>query len=288
MRAALSRTWTIPRRRVALLAAAALVALLALLWALPGGGPAGLFSRQDQTWQAMQSRGVWRVGLDPSFPPFEYLDENGVAVGYDVELARALAAEWGLEAEIVAVGFDSLMDAVQAGKVDSVVSAMPYDPRLTKNVAYSEPYFDAGLRLAVRAGSPIGSVDGLAGAAVAVEWGSAADMAGRRLQREGLALDLRPYETPDAALAALQAGEVDALIVDQVALRTAQAHGADVGAVGAPLESNPYVIVMPKRAATLQRRLAESLAALQARGVTARLEEHWFSSAAPRLSGDQE
>lgn len=287
MRAALRRPWPIPRRAV-LLAAAALLALLALLWALPGGGPGGLFTRQDQTWQAMQSRGAWRVGLDPSFPPFEYLDESGAAVGYDVELAHALAAEWGLEAEIVAIGFDSLLDAVRAGKVDSVVSAMPYDPRLTKDVAYSEPYFDAGLRLAVRAGSPLADVDDLAGAAVAVEWGSAADMAGRSLQREGVPLDLHPYETPDEALAALQAGEVDALIVDQVALRTAQAHGAAVEAVGEPLESNPYVIVMPKRAATLQKRLAESLAALQARGVTARLEDHWFAAAVPRPLDAQE
>ena len=50
------------------------------------------------------------------------LDEAGEPVGYDVDLARAIAAEWGMDVEIVALGFDSLLDAVAAGKVDSVVS----------------------------------------------------------------------------------------------------------------------------------------------------------------------
>ena len=90
--------------------------------------------RRDITWQAMQARRTWRVGMDPSFPPFESLDATGVPQGYDVELARKLAAGWGMEVEIVAIGFDSLVDALQAAKVDAIVSAYPYDARLTRDV----------------------------------------------------------------------------------------------------------------------------------------------------------
>src|SRR5688572_5553659 len=76
-----------------------------------------LFVRQDSNWAEMQARGTWRVGVDPSFPPFEDLDDAGVAVGYDLDLARAIAADWGLEAEIIPIGYDSLSDALQAGRI---------------------------------------------------------------------------------------------------------------------------------------------------------------------------
>ena len=100
--------------------------LLPALWGGVVGEQSHLllpFLRQDTTWQAIQQRGLWRVGLDPSFPPFELLDATGKVVGYDVALAEALAASWGGRVEIVAVGFDSLPDTLKAGKIDSIVSA---------------------------------------------------------------------------------------------------------------------------------------------------------------------
>jgi polar amino acid transport system substrate-binding protein len=236
-----------------------------------------LFTRQDSTWREMQARQSWRVGMDPSFPPFEYLDENGAAVGYDVDLARALAEAWGLEAEIVAIGYDSLSDALQAGRIDSVVSAFPYDPRATRDLWFSAPYFDAGLRLVVRAGSTITSTASLTNSNVAVEWGSMGDMVGRRLQREGIALELHPFSTPAEAITGLLDGPaIDALLIDQVSLRQAQGQGAAIIAVGPALESNPYVIAAPLRAFNLQEQIAATLERFAADGTLAELEARWF------------
>jgi polar amino acid transport system substrate-binding protein len=236
-----------------------------------------LFSREDATWMAMQGRGVWRVAMDPSFPPFQLLDEAGRPVGFDVDLAHALAEQWGLELEIVAMGYDSLLDAVKAGRVDSVVSAIPYDPRATQDYAFSTPYFEAGIRLVVRSGSPITGTAGLAGATLAAEWGSMGDMVGRRLQREDESIQLNPYATPDEAVAALvNDPAIHALLIDNVTLRQAQGSGAAIAAVGPALESNPYVIAMPLRAYTLHRQLEAALQRLQATGTLAELEDRWF------------
>lgn len=293
------------RGRWLLLAGAGLLLLALLLWLLwPGGdAPLAQFWRRDTTWEGMGRRGTWRVGLDPSFPPFEALDAGDRPAGYDVDLARTLAADWGLEVEIVPIGFDSLIDALQAAKIDAVVSAYPYDERLTRDVGYSQPYFDAGLRLVVREGSPIAGVADLAGKRVAVEWGSEGDMIGRQVQRnleaDGLSLTLVPFETPDEAVAALvgrgtrAAGDgsadaagapsadlmpdpVDALLVDGVTLRAAQAGGAALAAVGPALTSNPYVIVTPRRATELLQQVNTGLETLRREGVLAELEDRWF------------
>jgi len=254
-----------------------------LLWlAWPGGSsPLAQFWLGDQTWQQMERTGKWRVGMDPSFPPFEFLDETGAPAGYDVDLAHALAAQWGLEAEIVAVGFDSLPDALRAARIDSVLSAYPYDERLTRDFAFSTPYFDAGLQLAVPPGSPIAGVDDLAGARVAVEWGSLGDMVGRRLQRDGIAVEIAPYETPDEAMdaAATEPG-IAAVLVDAVSLRQAQGRGVALTAVGPVLESSPYVIVAPIRATDLHANLNAALETLRQEGALAALEERWFAAGA--------
>ncbi len=258
-----------------------IVAGLALLFWLQGSESTRLltrlFSRQDATWSEMQARTTWRVGLDPSFPPFEYLDDAGTAVGYDVDLASAIAEDWGLETDIVAIGYDSLVDALQAGRIDSVVSALPYDPRATRDIAYSAPYFESGVRLVVRAESALTSTASLNGSTVAVEWGSMGDMVGRRIEREGITLKLQPFSTPDEAVAGLlNDPTIDALLIDQVSLRQAQGQGNTLVAVGPVLESNPYVIASPLRAFDLQEQIAATLERFANDGTLAEIESRWF------------
>lgn len=272
------------RRRWAWIGGALLLLLLVI--ALLPDGPAARLLRQDATWHAMEQHGVWRVGVDPSFPPFETLDDAGNIVGFDVDMARAMAATWGLEVEFVAIGFDSLIDALIAGKVDSIVSALPLDPRLTKDIAYSEPYFEAGLRLVVPQASPIAvAADDadvfdaaalLDGHTVAVEWGSTGDMIGRQLTRDGAALTLAQYPTPQEAVDALVQGAAEALLVDNVTLREAQGQGAAIVAVGPALEGSPYVIAMPLRAHELHENVGTALETLRTSGAFDRLESTWF------------
>lgn len=253
-----------------------MVGLLALLFAPPSISPVSLLPAQDATWKAMQTRGTWRVGMDPSFPPFEELSEEGQVVGYDVDLARRMATEWGLEAEIIAIGYDSLLDALQADRIDSVVSALPYDPRETKDFRFSEPYFEAGIRLAAPVGSAIQGTDDLDGHTVAVEWGSMGDMVGRRLKREGVAIELAQFPTPAETIDALVAGKADAALIDNVTLREAQGRGAAIDAIGPALESNPYVIASPRKAGILGDQITETLQRFQVEGVMDELEFTWF------------
>jgi len=232
--------------------------LLALLLAKAISSGGFFFPFSDPIWSAMQSRGTWRVGMDPSFPPFESLDAEGKPAGYDLDLAQLFADEWGLQLEIVPIGFDSLLDALRTGQIDSVISALPFDPRTTQDVTYSEPYFEAGIRLAVRSSdaeqmrstdvfeelsrdmtaSAANGNEGnnnesngtsiqirknmaalLSGKEVAVEWGSMGDMVGRQLQRIDPTIELFPYETPNEVIIALQDNSnIGAVLIDNITL----------------------------------------------------------------------
>jgi len=122
------RRWAI----VAVLIVGLLIGALLLRQTVLSGG--------DRIWARIKQTGVWRVGMDPSFPPFENLDGiTGLPAGFDVDLARAIAARWGVRVEFVGVGFDQLMDAVVANRVDSAISALTVAPHRTEEMRFSEP-----------------------------------------------------------------------------------------------------------------------------------------------------
>lgn len=210
----------------------------------------------DRNWQRLQQGGALRVAIDPSFPPFDSVDAKGEAAGFDVDLARDLAQRIGVPIEFKSIAFDGLVDAVIAGKVDVVISAFPLDPRLTQDVRYSQPYFEAGLVLVVPEYSQASSVQAttdLIGRKVAVEWGSQGDAWGRE---QGL--DVLRLETPGEALNAAASGDADAAIVDAVTAALSLPVGLVVRQP--PLTSEPYVIILPRRAGKLADALDRALA----------------------------
>ena len=235
-----------------------------------------LLFRGDSALARIQQSGVWRVGMDPSFPPFENVDGTGQMQGLDVDLARAIAAHWGVKVELVSMGFDQLLDAVAAKRIDSAISGMTVVDYRTKDVSFSSPYIEAGLVLAVPHGSAVHGTADLAGRRVAVEWGSEGDGEARTLQK--LLADAPPQlvlrESSDEALAAVAAGDADAAIVDAITL--ALYRNADLVAVGAPLQSDPYVVVVPARSPQLLQAVNDALSALAADGTLATLKARWL------------
>jgi ABC-type amino acid transport substrate-binding protein len=263
------------------------IALAALVLTLAWLRPGPLSGTRDATWARIEQTGVWRVGMDPSFPPFENYDSvTGQPAGLDVDLVNAIAAHWGVRAEIAGVGFDQLIDAVAAHRLDSAVSGLPAFPDRTRDLAFSSPYVEAGIVLAAPPGSPIRGPDDLGGKRVAAEWGSQGDAQARALQKRlegGFELVLR--ESPDAALAAVENGAADAVITDAISLALYRQGGGTLNTVGAPLLSDPYVIVVPKDAPELLRAVNDALAALASDGALDEIRARWLDGREPGASG---
>lgn len=260
-------------RRYRLLAglglAAALLLLAVLLWRSGLGG-------RDVVWARIQETGVWRVGMDPSFPPFEFLDADGRPVGLDVDLAEAIAATWGVRVQIVGVGFDELMDAVHVHRVDSALSALPIVPHRTRDVSFSDPYIEAGLMLVVPETSDLQGTEDLRGRRLAVEWGSSGDAEARALGRQWDGeLELVLRDSTPAALAALLAGEADAALADAISLAL-YSRRDQLRTVGPPIVSDPYVVVVPADAPRLLQAVNRALEQLRNDGTLAEIHRRWL------------
>ena len=73
---------------------------------------------------------VYPVAVSCDYPPLEYIDDNGNAVGYEVELIKAVAEEMGIKVEIANVSFDGIIAGVQGGQYDIGASGLQMKERL--------------------------------------------------------------------------------------------------------------------------------------------------------------
>lgn len=90
------------------------------------------------------------LGTNAEFEPFEYRDDNGDVVGFDIEIAKRIAADLGKELVIDDMAFDSLVAALQTGKVDFVAAGMSNTEDRRKNVDFSDDYYIASQVIVVK------------------------------------------------------------------------------------------------------------------------------------------
>lgn len=88
--------------------------------------------------------GTLRIGVTGAQPPFNVRARDGSLIGYEVELANALAGSMGVEAAFVEMPFGDLLGALESGQVDIVMSGMTMTPRRNLQAAFIGPYIVSG------------------------------------------------------------------------------------------------------------------------------------------------
>ena len=113
------------------------------------------------------------IGTDNPFKPFEWIDENGDLVGFDVDLMNAIAEDQGFTVEWQAVGWDSAIAGCQSGQYDGMIAgASITDERKANGWIFSDGYFNASQSFAVAAGSSFAALEDLQGAVIVVKIGT--------------------------------------------------------------------------------------------------------------------
>lgn len=155
------------------------------------------------------------VGSETTYPPFEMTSESGEYVGFDMDLIKAIAAAEGYEVKISTLGFDALIPALQADKIDCVISAMSIRPDRQEKVDFCEPYFQAGLIIAVKQDTQgITSLEDLKGKKLAAEVATTGLAASQEIQKKDPKTQVKVFDAVGEAFMELEKGGVDAVIND--------------------------------------------------------------------------
>jgi len=234
--------------------------------------------RWDDTWYRIQRDQVMRVCLDATFPPYEYIEADGTYAGLDIELTYALAERWGVQVQFVQVHFDGLYSALEAGKCDMIISALPYDQTRTRDNAYSSAYLYLGQALLVnRTNEDIEGWRDLGTRSVAVELGSEAHQLVRQLARDtGQNIQIIAEREVSGALDVLLRGDADALVVDRTTAVAYLRQYTGLRQVGELGNQVPLVIAADIESGYTISQVNEALGSFHRDRLLERLEQRWF------------
>ena len=133
--------------------------------------------------KAADSAKVLRVGTEPVFAPFEFPKEGSKDLtGFDIELIEALGKQMGYKVEIVSMGFDALIPALNSGNIDVIAAGMSINEERQKAVTFSEPYYTSGLIVMVnKDNNEVKSVKDLEGKRIACQIGTTGEKNARNV-----------------------------------------------------------------------------------------------------------
>ncbi len=154
------------------------------------------------------------MGTNAAFPPYEFY-EDGFIVGIDAEIAAAICDKLGYDLEIVDMDFGGLISAVATGKIDFAMAGMTKTPEREQSVNFTVTYATGVQSIIVPENSPITCLDDLyvegAGYKIGVQQGTTGDI----YCTDDFGADaVLQYLTGADAVAALVAGKVDCVIID--------------------------------------------------------------------------
>jgi polar amino acid transport system substrate-binding protein len=162
-------------------------------------------------------RVVVRFLTDTDFAPFNYTDEEGALVGFNVDLARAICLEMEATCDIKSRPWDELFTALERNEADAVIAGHAVTARALAKVDFTESYFHMPGRFAAMKSETKTDVEPstLYGKKIAVRKGTAHEAYLRAFFRDSA---ITAYDTPEAAREALMTKKADYLFEDGVAL----------------------------------------------------------------------
>jgi len=155
-----------------------------------------------------------KVGANIGNVPWEFSDDTGKAVGFEVDLMTEAGKRLGMDVTFVNIPFNGLFAAVQSGQIDAAVSSITITKKRLESVAFAQPYYDSDQSLAVLTKSGIKDLGGMSGKPVGVDTGSTGDIWATKEQPTYKFSDIRRYEGLSPAMLDLAAGRIDGYISD--------------------------------------------------------------------------
>ena len=241
---------------------------------------AAFMALSSSAWAQDANRGPLRVGTESSYAPFEFT-QDGKLVGFDIDLAEAVAQELGYEIEWVQMPFDGLIPAMLTSQVDMAVASFTVTEERAKRVNFSAPYYRSGITFVVRSSDATkyqAGADALKGQQLCAQLGSVSAMKAETLSPG----KVTTFNDAYAGYLELKQGGCEAMVndrpVNQYFMKTSK--GAE-GLVELTqiLDAEDMAMVIPKSNEELLAQVNQALESLKAKGIYDELYTKWFGEA---------
>jgi cystine transport system substrate-binding protein len=175
---------------------------------------AGAAAQAADLLDTVKQAGVLKIGLEGTYPPFNYRGSNNQLEGFDVDVAKAVAARLGVKPEFVTTEWSGIIAGLQAGKFDVIVNQVAVTPQRKEVLDFSTPYVYSAAQLIQRKDDKrqFKSLEDLKGKKLGVSLGSNYN----ELAKSVPGIDVKTYPGAPEYLRDLAAQRVDAALNDRL------------------------------------------------------------------------
>ncbi len=224
----------------------------------------------------IKDRGTILIGLEATYPPFNYQDENGELVGFEVDVAKAVAERIGVNAEFVPTKWDGMLAGLETKRFDIITNQVTITEERQKKYDFTQPYTVSGIQVITREDkqADFNSPADLSGKAVGVGLGSNYE---EWLTKNVPEATVSTYDDNATKLQDLLVGRLDAFLNDRLAATyLLENSGGRIVAAGEPFDKQRMGIALRKGNADLLDALNKALDELRADGTLAKISQKWF------------
>jgi polar amino acid transport system substrate-binding protein len=219
-----------------------------------------------------------KVGLNVGNVPWEFEDEQGNIVGFEVDLVNLVSERLNRPVEFFDMPFTELFPAVLSGRIHLAISSITITDERMETLDFAQPYYDSDQSLTVKADSGITSLADMRGKVVAVDNGSTGDVwVQAHLEEYGFSEIVR-YEGLDAAMMDLLAGQYDGYVCDIPTLQYYAKDHPEVAVVERIPTGEQYSMMFAK-GSPLRDQVNELITAFKEEELIAQIHQYWFGTA---------
>lgn len=220
------------------------------------------------------------IGVDDTFAPMGFLDENNELTGFDIEMAKAVGEKLGIPVEFQTIDWSMKEQELNQGNIDLIWNGYSVTDERAEKVLFTDAYLDNKQVVVTMADSGIKSLADLSGKVVAVQADSSAVDAIEANPEIGDTFADRPeFATNDEAIMDMEAGRSDAVVADSVLLNYVISHKDDPSKyviLDEDLGSEEFAVGVRKDDTALCEAVNEAFGALKEDGTAGQLSVKWF------------
>lgn len=233
----------------------------------------------DSSWQEIQDKGYFVVGLDDAFPPMGFRDEKNEVVGFDIDLAKEAARRMGVEVKFQPISWDAKNEELDSGNIDAIWNGLTITEERKKQMLFTAPYIQDKQIIVVLPDSDIKTKADLAGKKIGIQAASSAVEAVEADTKTYAVIkdNLREFDSNDLAMRDLKGGGVDAVVVDEVVGRYyITKHPDDYKVLDENFGVEGFGVGLRLTDKAFQAQLDKALDDMKADGTASTISEKWL------------
>ena len=232
---------------------------------------------QDNSLQNVLDKGTLVLGLDDSFPPMGFRDENNNIVGFDIDVATEVANRMGVELKLQPIEWSTKEMELNTGSVDCLWNGLSIDDERKQAMDLSEPYMTNRMVLVVLNDSEYTDQASLAGKTIGVQNGSTAEKILEESDFSKTIGNTIGFKDNVTAFMELETKGIDAIFMDEVVANYAiTSQNKDFKVLEDGLTEEEYAVGFKKGNTALKNEVQKYIDEMKADGTMTQISEKWF------------